>query len=135
MNRFPRTVPRAAVLLILILVPLVGAGRGRSNARQDPCHRRHSCPSDHGTYICGDLGRCDQCPDNQYCLAGKPRAAAQPVPHAPPPAERPGATASCQAFSCSSGRSDVSGRAWLSVAGNMSTVVLKLRAIDGDTWS
>jgi hypothetical protein len=29
------------------------------------CHRDHSCPSDTGSYVCGDLGYDDQCPDNQ----------------------------------------------------------------------
>jgi hypothetical protein len=30
-------------------------------------------------YVCGDLGHCSGCPDNQHCLAGKPRRAeAQP---------------------------------------------------------
>ncbi len=37
------------------------------------CHRWHSCPSDRGTYICGDQGYCSQCPDNQYCLTRNPR--------------------------------------------------------------
>ena len=27
-----------------------------------------------GTYVCGDRGYCSQCPDNKYCLGGKPRA-------------------------------------------------------------
>jgi hypothetical protein len=30
-----------------------------AHAHQDPCHRLHSCPSDHKTYVCGDKGRCD----------------------------------------------------------------------------
>src|SRR4030067_3084667 len=37
------------------------------------CHRWHSCPSDSGSYICGDLGYCSQCPDNEYCERGQPR--------------------------------------------------------------
>lgn len=39
-------------------------------AHQSGCHRWHSCPSDHGTYTCGDTGYCSQCPDNNYCKAG-----------------------------------------------------------------
>jgi hypothetical protein len=65
-------------------------GGSRSEAHQDPCHRLHSCPSDHNTYVCGDTGRCDQCPDNLYCLAGKPRVAASPAPAPTPPAPIPG---------------------------------------------
>jgi len=58
-------------------------------AHQDPCHRLHACRSDQGTYVCGDLGHCDQCPDNLYCLGGKPRPAAQqtPLPAQPPSAK------------------------------------------------
>lgn len=31
-------------------------------AHRDGCHRWHSCPSDTGSYVCGDLGKDDQCP-------------------------------------------------------------------------
>jgi hypothetical protein len=41
-------------------------------AHRSGCHRWHSCPSDSGSYICGDTGRCSGCPDNQYCEAGNP---------------------------------------------------------------
>ena len=51
-----------------------------AQAHQDPCHRLHACRSDHETYVRGDQGRCDQCPDNQFCLAGQPRVAASPSP-------------------------------------------------------
>lgn len=40
-------------------------------AHQSGYHRWHSCPSDRGTYTCGDKGYCSQCPDNNYCKAGK----------------------------------------------------------------
>jgi endonuclease YncB( thermonuclease family) len=80
----PRIIPRLAVMLILVsLVVVVGSLR-HSEAHQDPCHRLHSCPSDHGTYVCGDKGRCDQCPDNDYCLGCKPRVAT-PSPTQPTP--------------------------------------------------
>jgi hypothetical protein len=36
------------------------------SAHQDPCHRLHRCPSDYNTYVCGDKGRCDQCPDHDH---------------------------------------------------------------------
>jgi hypothetical protein len=51
-----------------------------ASAHQDPCHRLHVCSSDHNTYVCGDKGRCDQCPDYPYCLADKPRVASSPAP-------------------------------------------------------
>jgi hypothetical protein len=73
-------------LMALLLVILLSGGSATLQAHQDPCHRLHSCPSDHGTYACGDTGRCNQCPDNAYCLAGKPRMAASPTPAPVPPA-------------------------------------------------
>jgi hypothetical protein len=79
-------------LIMLLIVVLVGSWRLPGAAHQDPCHRLHSCPSDHGTHVCGDKGRCDQCPDNQYCLAGKPRVASSPTPAPAPPAPLPSAT-------------------------------------------
>jgi hypothetical protein len=30
-------------------------------AHRDGCHRWHSCPSDNGSYVCGDLGYTSQC--------------------------------------------------------------------------
>jgi len=58
-----------------------------SDAHRSGCHRSHSCPSDHGTYICGDLGYCSQCIDNQYCEAGKPRVTNRPIPKKTPSTE------------------------------------------------
>jgi len=34
-------------------------------AHRSGCHRYHSCPSDNGSYVCGDLGYDSQCPDKQ----------------------------------------------------------------------
>lgn len=55
-----------------------------ATAHRSGCHRWHSCPSDHGTYVCGDIGYCSQCHDNQYCEAGQPRQTAakgkKPIP-------------------------------------------------------
>jgi hypothetical protein len=75
----------------LVAMVLLGVWIVASQAHQDPCHQRHSCPSDHHTYVCGDRGRCDQCPDNQFCLAGRPRLASSPAP-VPVPAPSPSAT-------------------------------------------
>jgi phosphatidylserine/phosphatidylglycerophosphate/cardiolipin synthase-like enzyme len=60
-----------------------------ASAHLDPCHRLHSCPSDHNTYVCGDKGRCDQCPDHQYCLSSKPRMASSPTPAPTQPSAQP----------------------------------------------
>jgi len=35
-------------------------------AHQSGCHRWHSCPSDSGSYVCGDLGYYSQCPSYYY---------------------------------------------------------------------
>lgn len=43
-----------------------------AEAHRSGCHRWHSCPSDSGSYICGDIGRCSGCPNNQYCEDGRP---------------------------------------------------------------
>ena len=73
---------RGHVCRLALVVLLVGVGSLSLEAHQDPCHRRHTCPSDSHAYVCGDRGRCDQCPDNQFCLAGKPRLASTPTPRA-----------------------------------------------------
>jgi phosphatidylserine/phosphatidylglycerophosphate/cardiolipin synthase-like enzyme len=78
-------------LIVVMLMGLAGWSVG-SQAHQDPCHRLHSCPSDTASSICGDKGRCDQCPDNQYCLAGKLRMPSSVNPAPAPPAPSPSAT-------------------------------------------
>jgi phosphatidylserine/phosphatidylglycerophosphate/cardiolipin synthase-like enzyme len=81
----------AMTILRWALLPLC-LWLGAASPHQDPCHRLHSCPSDHNSYVCGDKGRCDQCPDNQYCLASKPRGASSPTPAPAPSAPMPSAT-------------------------------------------
>jgi hypothetical protein len=43
-------------------------------AHRSGCHRWHSCPSDSGSYICGDTGHCSSCPNNNFCENGNPVA-------------------------------------------------------------
>lgn len=47
-------------LKIIVLVGIVGVfcvvGAAAVEAHQSGCHRWHSCPSDTGSYVCGDLG-------------------------------------------------------------------------------
>ena len=78
---------RAALLLLPITFLTADVEAHRSG-----CHRWHSCPSDTGSYVCGDTGHCSGCPDNQYCQAGKPQQAqAQPQePRKPSDQARPG---------------------------------------------
>lgn len=75
--------------IVLLMVIMVGGWMMPIAAHQDPCHRFHSCPSDHGTYVCGDKGRCDQCPDNYYGLARKLRPAASSNPAQAPSSSIP----------------------------------------------
>lgn len=77
----------AALLAALTLATLTFAHRSG-------CHRWHSCPSDTGSYVCGDLGYCSQCSDNEFCVGGLPRLAAtgiQPAPAASTPSAEPAA--------------------------------------------
>jgi micrococcal nuclease len=78
---------RALRLLVLTLLLSAGATGGLSagapgvaDAHQSGCHRWHSCPSDSGSYVCGDLGY------YTYCPGGDPNA---PPPPPPPPASAP----------------------------------------------
>jgi phosphatidylserine/phosphatidylglycerophosphate/cardiolipin synthase-like enzyme len=75
-----------------VAMVLLGTWIVASQAHQDPCHRLHSCPSDHHTYVCGDKGRCEQCPDNQYCLAGKSRVVSSTPTAVAPPSPSPSVT-------------------------------------------
>jgi len=51
------------IVASIVFVPIL------ADAHQSGCHRWHSCPSDSGSYTCGDTGYCSGCPDNQYCKA------------------------------------------------------------------
>ena len=48
--------------LVLILTLSIGVIPLSSYAHQSGCHRWHSCPSDSGSYVCGDLGYDTYCP-------------------------------------------------------------------------
>jgi Staphylococcal nuclease homologue len=85
-----RTHPVIVGLMVMSL-PWWGHDRALSEAHHSACHRWRACPSDQGTYVCGDLGYCSQRPDNQYCQGGTPRAAVQtptqPTPMPPIPTQ------------------------------------------------
>ncbi len=46
-------------LLVLITVALITS---TASAHRSGCHRWHSCPSDSGSNVCGDLGYSTYCP-------------------------------------------------------------------------
>jgi endonuclease YncB( thermonuclease family) len=80
-----------------------GVGHLRARGGWDRCHRRAPLrlpslaflPLGSGTYTCGDLGYCSQCPDNEYCQGGQPQAAAQ-APAQPTMPAKPVKPASAQ---------------------------------------
>lgn len=54
------------LLLTFGILLFIGGGSNKVLAHQSGCHRWHSCPSDHGTYICGDLGYSSECGSDYY---------------------------------------------------------------------
>lgn len=50
----------ATVLIVTFLMVAPDARAHRSG-----CHKEHSCPSDTGSYVCGDLGNDSQCPGKE----------------------------------------------------------------------
>ena len=48
-------------------------------AHRSWCHAEHSCPTEHGTYTCGDFGDCSECDDNAYCTDRRLRADHPPL--------------------------------------------------------
>lgn len=51
----------ALALIVVASLAVSGAAQG-ATAHRDGCHRWHSCPSDTGSYVCGDLGYTSGCP-------------------------------------------------------------------------
>ena len=54
------------LLLHLIIVGLFFFSVSTTSAHQSGCHRWHSCPSDTGSYVCGDLGYTSGCYSSTY---------------------------------------------------------------------
>lgn len=50
-----------SVCTLLLSIALPIAVSTVVSAHRDGCHRRHSCPSDTGSYVCGDLGYTSEC--------------------------------------------------------------------------
>ena len=51
----------ATISVFTISLLLLGINQ-ESDAHKSGCHRWHSCPSDSGSYVCGDLGYYTYCP-------------------------------------------------------------------------
>ena len=54
------------IILLPIILTLFFFAPQISYEHQDGCHRWHSCPSDSGSYVCGDLGNNDECPIQNF---------------------------------------------------------------------
>lgn len=74
---------KISVALIFPFVFLFAFSSPVFSTENSGCRRWHSCPSTHGSYVCGDLGYCGQCPDNPYCLQGQARSKGLPPASAP----------------------------------------------------
>jgi hypothetical protein len=81
---------RLRSLLVLTLITMAGfaslAFTRPAEAHRNGCHRWHSCPSDTGSYVCGDLGYYTYCPNKPNDTPPPPAAAPAPPPQqiAPP---------------------------------------------------
>jgi hypothetical protein len=71
-----RRVMRALLVAALTVASLsiTVPGAPPAAAHRDGCHRWHSCPSDSGSYMCGDLGYDTYCPGTE-ALPDAPDAA------------------------------------------------------------
>jgi hypothetical protein len=54
--------PRSFVASLVLAVCCVLGWSQPSVAHRDGCHAQHSCPSDSGSYVCGDTGNFSECP-------------------------------------------------------------------------
>ena len=73
---------RARLILIGLLSLFLAFGTLVSNgqAHRSGCHRWHSCPSDSGSYVCGDLGYNTFCPNSEAAIpTPTPKVSAQPL--------------------------------------------------------
>jgi hypothetical protein len=76
-----------SILIVALLFFAFGAAMPSqvAEAHRSGCHRWHSCPSDTGSYVCGDLGYDDYCPNKPK----DPTPVPQPQPAAPPQTSAP----------------------------------------------
>jgi hypothetical protein len=90
---------KVLVALVIVSILVLSVMQTPAFGHKSGCHRWHSCPSDTGSYTCGDTGYCSQCPDNNYCKAGQPissdsnpssgssSSSSSTIPTAPPPTQ------------------------------------------------
>lgn len=78
------------ILFILIGVVLTQSliPQPTATAHRDGCHSWHSCPSDSGSYVCGDTGHSAECPESAP-VQQQPKTSAPPAQPRQPVARQP----------------------------------------------
>ena len=74
-------------IVITALVAAIGfflLSPGPTYAHRDGCHRWHSCPSDSGSYVCGDTGHSNYCSGGSTSQPTQPSPPVQPSPSVSP---------------------------------------------------
>src|SRR4051812_6786938 len=66
-------------LVVVFSLLLVNGFATNVSAHRSGCHRWHSCPSDTGSYVCGDLGYTSECGTSTYSTP----TYTPPAPHVP----------------------------------------------------
>ena len=77
-----------AIIAILATSLLLLGINQDSFAHRSGCHRWHSCPSDSGSYTCGDLGYDSGCPKNDQPKKSVPYKQTEPKAQTKPKAEQ-----------------------------------------------
>lgn len=68
-----------ALLALTLLPSTLLALSSTAEAHRSGCHRWHSCPSDRGTYVCGDLGYTSECPSSTPVMTPPAQTTSAPV--------------------------------------------------------
>ncbi|SER27825.1 hypothetical protein [Microlunatus flavus] len=100
----------AALLFSALVAAFMILPAPAAEAHRDGCHRWHSCPSDTGSYVCGDLGYYSECP------GGKPSkddstSATPETDYEPPDYEAPNTPHLARSLTGAGGRVTVKVRA------------------------
>lgn len=71
---------KKSTFIILSLLAISFFSTSSAEAHRDGCHAAHSCPSDTGSYVCGDLGNSSECGNApQSAVAAPPPLTSAPV--------------------------------------------------------
>ncbi len=76
---------RVKLIALVLILSFSGSGVNQALAHRDGCHSWHSCPSDTGSYVCGDRGYYSECPSQPPAPTPTPQPQLQQPPPPPPP--------------------------------------------------